>query len=325
MDFWSYKNFAVTTVSTGYDASSTAIVLASGGGSKFPETPPYYLVWWNSSDYSDPADDPNKEIVKVTSRSTDTIIVIRGQQGVAASTKNSGGKTYSIAQLLTESDWNDSVRFFNEPEQFVYSFDDFIGTSLGNLGLQTGGSGSSLTTIPSEANHPGIVRLFSGNSGSSSVKLATSNRSISITNCYLESVFYIRPITVTGIRLFAGLDDSVLSNNTNKNNGVYFISDPAVYANENWRFIVRNNSSTTETLDTGIVVSANKWYKLQLKSFDAIYIDIYINDNYVGRVSSGLPIYPNLLNCNATCAENSSTGSVDVDAIEILIKLKNRR
>jgi uncharacterized protein YjiK len=96
------KNFAKATVSTGYDAAATSIALTAGHGAKFPSKFPYNLTWWNSTDYPDPSDDPNVEIVKVTARSTDTLTVIRGQEGTTASTKNTASKTYTMIGGLTK-------------------------------------------------------------------------------------------------------------------------------------------------------------------------------------------------------------------------------
>src|SRR5690348_7764750 len=93
------KNFAKVAVSTGYDASATSIVLSTGDGSKLPAPSTdgaFNLVWYNSTDYAEPADDPNVEIVRVTARSTDTLTVSRAQESTSASTKNAAGKTYKM-------------------------------------------------------------------------------------------------------------------------------------------------------------------------------------------------------------------------------------
>jgi hypothetical protein len=98
-------NFARADVSTGYDASATSVVLATGLGARFPSTFPYRCVWWNWTDFPNPSDDPNREIIEVTGRSTDTLTVVRGKEtsagGLAASTKNTAGKTYRIALAPT--------------------------------------------------------------------------------------------------------------------------------------------------------------------------------------------------------------------------------
>lgn len=95
------KNFAKATVSTGYDASATSIVLTGGHGAKLPSAVPFRVVWWNSTDYADPSDDPNVEIVEVTAKATDTLTVVRAQEGTSASTKNTGSKTYKMIAALT--------------------------------------------------------------------------------------------------------------------------------------------------------------------------------------------------------------------------------
>lgn len=94
------KNFAKVTVSTGYDASATSIVLSSGHGAKLP-TAPFNLTWWNSTDYADPSDDPNVEIVRCTNVATDTLTVTRAQESTSASTKNTAAKTYKMIAGLT--------------------------------------------------------------------------------------------------------------------------------------------------------------------------------------------------------------------------------
>ena len=85
------KNFVKVTVSTGYSDTATSIVLQSGDGAKCPDTP-FLMVWWNVTDYPDPTDDPNAEIVLVTNRSTDTLTVVRQIEGTGASTKNTASR-----------------------------------------------------------------------------------------------------------------------------------------------------------------------------------------------------------------------------------------
>ena len=102
------KNFAKSEVSTGYDASATSVVLATGGGAKMP-TAPFNAVWWNATDYSDPSDDPNVEIVRVTNVTTDTLTVTRAQESTSATTKNAGGKTYKVIAGLTANTVNSDL------------------------------------------------------------------------------------------------------------------------------------------------------------------------------------------------------------------------
>ena len=97
------KNFAVVTVSTGYDDTATSIVLAGSEGAKLPDpaTANYNLVWWDSTNYSEPALDPKVEIVRCTAKSTDTLTVTRAQESTTAQTKNTGSATYKMALAVT--------------------------------------------------------------------------------------------------------------------------------------------------------------------------------------------------------------------------------
>ncbi len=102
-------NFGKAVVSTSYGSSDTSIVLNAGMGAKFPKpsTAPFNLVWWNSTDYADPSDDPNVEIVRCTAISTDTLTVTRAQEGTSASTKNTSGKTYKMILAATKKMMSD--------------------------------------------------------------------------------------------------------------------------------------------------------------------------------------------------------------------------
>jgi hypothetical protein len=94
------KNFAKATVSQGYDDTATSIVLVAGGGARFP-TVSFNAVWWNATDFPDPADDPNREIVRVTAISTDTLTITRAQEGTSAITHDTEGKVYKLMAGLT--------------------------------------------------------------------------------------------------------------------------------------------------------------------------------------------------------------------------------
>jgi len=104
------KNFAKVDVSTGYDASATSVVLTAGGAAKLPDPSSagaFNLVWWNSTDHPDPSDDANVEIVRVTSISSETLTVSRGQEGVTATTKNTASKDYKMILAPTKKTIDD--------------------------------------------------------------------------------------------------------------------------------------------------------------------------------------------------------------------------
>lgn len=80
------RNFAKVTVDAqGYDDVETVVNLITGNGARLP-TVPFNAVWWNSTDYPDPADDPFVEIVRVTAIATDALTVARGEEGPSPGT-----------------------------------------------------------------------------------------------------------------------------------------------------------------------------------------------------------------------------------------------
>ncbi len=101
-------NFAIVVVSGRYDADDLTIVLFPGMGAKLP-APPFNLVWWNVTDYGNPADDPYVEIVRCTEVSTDTLTVIRAQESTSASVKNISGKIYEMLLSVTAKTITDIV------------------------------------------------------------------------------------------------------------------------------------------------------------------------------------------------------------------------
>ena len=100
------ENFATVTVSTGYDASATSITLQGGEGAKLPSPVTkrqFNLVWWDDTNYTNnPEGDPNREIVRCTTRATDVLTIVRAQEGTAATTKNTGSATYKMRLVPTE-------------------------------------------------------------------------------------------------------------------------------------------------------------------------------------------------------------------------------
>ncbi len=98
-------NFAIVEVSTGYDDDDTAITLVAGGAAKLPDpaaSGAFNLVWFNSTDYTDPSDDPNVEIVRCTGIAGEVLTVTRNQESSGASTKNAGSKTYKMILCMTK-------------------------------------------------------------------------------------------------------------------------------------------------------------------------------------------------------------------------------
>jgi hypothetical protein len=104
-------------VSTGYDYNESIIFLNHNDGAKLPDPSiqgSYDLIWWNSTDYTNPYQDPNAETVKCLAKYGDTIVVLR-QEG--SSNKDLPGKTYSMAFTSVVSDKDiKNLSYYNVPQ-----------------------------------------------------------------------------------------------------------------------------------------------------------------------------------------------------------------
>lgn len=110
------RNDALVAVSTGYAAGATTIVLTTAEGAKLPDPAtegPFNLVWWNATDYRGPHEDPYKERVRVTARSTDTLTVVRAQEGTSDVNHNTGGKQYMMALAFSKKMYDDINEIFS--------------------------------------------------------------------------------------------------------------------------------------------------------------------------------------------------------------------
>lgn len=98
MAFLKYANNAISTLNATISAIDTSITLASGGGSKFPSAGPFLVTIWSTT-YNSPGSDPSMEIIKIASRSGDTLTVdTRAQESTAASAHSAGSY---VANLVT--------------------------------------------------------------------------------------------------------------------------------------------------------------------------------------------------------------------------------
>ena len=118
-------NFAKVDVDGGFAAAATAITLIAGEGAKLPQPSTdgaFNITWWDESVFSDPSDDPNVEIVRVTARATDVLTVTRAQEGTADTSKNTGGSTYKMVLSPTKKLPND-IQTQIQSGELVYAED----------------------------------------------------------------------------------------------------------------------------------------------------------------------------------------------------------
>ena len=135
-------NFAEVTLIGTYSAIDTTINLTSGTGGTLPDTTDgaFNLVWYNATDYTGPASDPQKEIVRVVTRTVDVLTVVRAQEATTATAKSIAGKTYKLVLAMTKR----IVDQIDTQAQASKVLTDAIGVA--GFPTQTGNAGKFLTT-----------------------------------------------------------------------------------------------------------------------------------------------------------------------------------
>ena len=184
------KNLAKVEVTNGYNSTATTIVLSSGDGAKLPAPATdgeFNLVWWNSTDYPDPSDDPNVEIVRCTAKTNDTLTVTRGQEGITATAKDEIGKTYKMILSLTKKVMDDlqKAETIEVEEIGTATYDDvqdWIKTTQ-SAGKLTGGAitdnGDGTVAVTSGT---GFIKTTDSDTGESKFFDWSANSSLSLTD-----------------------------------------------------------------------------------------------------------------------------------------------
>jgi hypothetical protein len=141
------KNFATVVVDGLYAAGALSVDLQTDEGAKLPVTSDgtFHLVWWNATDYPNPEDDPNVEIIRVTTRTGDTLNpIVRARESTSDTDKNTSGKTYKMRLAPTEKFRNGIVAYTPGMDTFdnvTISSGAITISQYANLVTTEGGSG----------------------------------------------------------------------------------------------------------------------------------------------------------------------------------------
>ena len=127
--FFNKKNNAISTLSGNMLVGDTTALVTSLV--PFPPTPPFVCTIWNSSLYPDPSNDPNMEVVTVTSISSgNTFTIERAQEGTLARAHNSG---LSIGHFVTVGQIQEHETQINlkaQPYRITFTNSSLSGSSL---------------------------------------------------------------------------------------------------------------------------------------------------------------------------------------------------
>lgn len=192
-----FTNNAVGTLAGSITNAVTAVTVASGQGALFPSPSGgdwFYATLYNAS---------QSEIVKCTSRATDTLTVVRGQQGTSALAFSAGDK---IELRVTASDLNSVLQPGRNLSELASA-----STARANLGLgsaavqstsffaQVASNLSDLASAPTARANLGLGTAATQNTGTSGGTVPLLNTSVSWTGTVTATGF-IGPLTgnVTG-------------------------------------------------------------------------------------------------------------------------------
>ena len=160
-----FANFAFSTLAVGCNTTATSLALASGTGAKFPTLAAgeyFYATLENAS--------LDREVVKVTARSTDTITVVRGQDNTTARSWNAGD---SIALRLNAGALDDfKTEVVDATNLIRTSNNTFTGTN-------------TFSTAPTFGTP---LAIASGGTGASTAATAFDNLKQAATNAYAGTV-----------------------------------------------------------------------------------------------------------------------------------------
>ncbi len=333
------KNFSVASVSSIYSANTGVIDLTTNHGLKLPSTiKPFYAEWWNSTDYPDPTDDPNREVVKVYKKQNDKLFIQRGCQGTIPSDKNLVGKTYKLAQFFDEDKINKQLFYFKNPSRGSYFFHDFENAATFSAGIFTafdtftfdGAGNASLTVQPAELNHSGIISINSGNSGSGRgfLNLGSSRNMFRFGQYDIEVAYWFKLPNLNGengasYEFGAGFNDTTSSPTSSTDGAIIYYTGTS---QKNWKFAVYDAGVRTLNDDLGVPVKSNVWYELRIKTCKENICKIYLNKTLLKKYIGVLPTSAtNLMTASIGISQDSATGSVLVDAVETLVKFRNER
>lgn len=214
-------NFVKSQVSNGYSSTAEEIVVADISRFPDPGATGYNATYWDSTNYPDPSDDPNREVVRVTGKDsgTSTLTIVRAQEGTSASNKNTDGVVYMLIVALTAK-----------------MIDD-IETAINNLDtddIPEGATNLYYTSARAIADARTAISGGTGISYNSSTGVLTADLSTGVSG---------------GQTLYGGTDsgdDLIISSTTNATKGNIYFGASSVYDEVNIRLGLGITSPSTD-------------------------------------------------------------------------------
>ncbi|HSZ58560.1 MAG TPA: hypothetical protein VK797_23030 [Tepidisphaeraceae bacterium] len=211
MPFDQHKNLAYTLVATAPApaSSGTTLVVSAGGGSLFPPVPFNATVWPTGSIPMA----SNAEIVRVTNVSTDTLTIVRTQEGTSARSIVVGDQ---IAATITVKTITDIETAFAGTNGAITGGSITVNTSGVSVNLPPYLTTADLSQ--NSSNYAGVNGAITGGS----ITVNTSGVSVNLPP-YLTTAMQSNAATISNVNISAGATSNNLSALTFSNsNGVSF-------------------------------------------------------------------------------------------------------
>lgn len=150
------------------------------------------------------------------------------------------------------------------------------------------GTSAAINIVTGSVGHPGVIRLTSG------ITATGRASAVSATTCILfgsgtyifEADVQCQTLSTSAQRFTLYFGFGGVSGAGDMTNGAYFQYTDA--ASTFWQLKTANNSTRT-TVTTSVTVNAGRWYKLRLVVTNDTSVDYYIDNVYVGSITTNIP------------------------------------
>lgn len=138
---YQFTNNAVTTLASGISAGATTLTVAAGTGLLFPVTSASVYFYATLANVAGAV-----EIVKCTTRSTDTLTIVRGQDSTSAQAWSAGDKVelrviaLELNDFLQSADIGTLVQAYSANTAFVNALQTFTASQRGTVTTDNDGS-----------------------------------------------------------------------------------------------------------------------------------------------------------------------------------------
>lgn len=246
---------------------------------------------------------------------------IEGTNVTLTATDNSGSNQFDLTI-------NASGGSSSSPLTSMLLVEDFVGGTTeqgesGSLGWSFSGSGSGAYQS-GEANHPGIVRLTSPGTSGSFGELLYLSSGVSTNPIYYSTHDKLRMVlripTITSIQVIAGMKIDI-SNLSGSQHGAFFEFNTA-NSTTNFQSVTRSSAVETRNTITGVTVTANTWYQLEVR-LNGTSWEFWINGTLYQTHTTNTPASAMNVGFSVDTL-TSSARTLDVDYMDISHTISQR-